>query len=423
MAITTLKTPAAYVPVATPAYWTASSSQSGQPNFKYRVIFTDVISGNTYQKDYDKRPSDSKLVFDSNFFAELYIVNFVPNNAYGFQLCAGAIRQIRVNIGELYGSGTPVYYAGSNQTYIVWNGTLDELDVPDYVTTNYVYKSSTSNWKFISSYDYSGFTPRYKLDNNAYTDKSSFIYCLSSEADDLEAIGVKCYDLSGSLIQQSRILNPYSGTTTYTNQYVCIDVGRKGLDNISSGLVQLSYPIIPSNCHYYEIEDIGISGDEPPFTYTTRKIIQRLYVTCEAKYEVYTLQYLAKNGNFETCHFPKVSTINIEVIKSIYNQNPYMLNASNEYTFTKFTPQERIYASTVRESVMLQSDWLTYEQIFAHSGLIESSQVYFDFGSTIGLVPCIVDRNSFAKIKRFNKEEPHFQVTARKGHSNRRQRG
>lgn len=421
--ITIQASPPAYTPVYSPAWFTAISSNVAAANFKYRVKITDVLTSQVIQRDYDPDPSNSnKLVLDTNAFAEEFVKNFVPNNQYGWKLCTDAIRQIKVNIGEYYGT-TPAYTAGSDQYYLVWNGSLSELQWPDYLLTDYVYKSSTSNWKFISSYNFSAFTPRYKLNNRAYTDKSSFIYCLSSEADDMEAIRIKCYDSSGSLIQSSIIANPFSGTTTYTNQYVCIDVGRKGLDNISSGLVTGTYPIIPSNCDYYEIEDVGISGEEPPFTYTLRKIIQRLYISCEAKYDVYTVHYLSQAGNFETVHFPKVSSMDNVSEKTSFNQNPFALNASNVNTYTKFTLREKVVNASYEERLTLQTDWLTYEEIAAHKEIIDSPVVYIDYGSTIGLIPVMVETNSYKIRKKFNTGEPAFQITVKKGFKNSKQRG
>lgn len=420
--ITILSSPPAYTPVYSPAWWTASSSNNGAANFRYRVVFTDVLTGATLTKDYFKRASDNKLVMDSNFFAEIYTKNFVPNNQYGFQKCTDAIRQIKVNIGEYYGT-TPAYTAGSDQTYIVWNGVLEDLEYPDYAMTDHLYKSSTSNWKFISSYDYSGFTPRYKLNNRAYAGKSSFIYNISTEADDFEAIRIKCYTEAGVLIQSSIIANPYTGTTTYTDKYVCIDVGRKGLDNISSGLVTGTYPIIPSNCDYYEIEDVGVSGDEPPFTYTLRKIIQRLYISCESKCEVFALHYLAKRGNFETCFFPKVSKRKNSSGKSTYNQNPYDLNASNVYTYSKFTQMQKVLNSYKEVRIDLQTDWLTYEEIAAHTEIIDSPVVYLDFGATIGLIPFEVETNAYEDKRKFNTGDPIFAITGRLGGTNSKQRG
>lgn len=421
MAITTLATPSAYMPVATPAYWTASSGQTGQPNFKFYVVFTDLISGNTYTKKYNPIPGTTKVVFDSNFFAELYVVNFVPNNQYNFKKCDGGIRQIKVNIGEYYGS-TPAVFTGSDQTYIVWNGSLDEQQVPDYAQADYLYKASTTNYKYLINMPNTSGNGRKQPDVKTYSGKSHFVYCMSSENNDLEFFRINTYNSAGTLIGQYDIPNAFTAGTTYTNKYVCIDVGHKGLSalvNVTDYTVVFgSAPIITDSVSYYDVID---SYTAPPAT--ARATIVRIYIGCEPKYEVYTIHYLNKYGKFETCHFPKVSTINSEVVKAIYNQNPYSLNASNVYTFTKFTPQERVYASSITDSLVLQSDWLTYDEITAHKDLISSPVMYLDYGSTIGLIPFLVDDRSYVETKKWNTNNPYFQIRGKKGSTSRRQRG
>jgi hypothetical protein len=418
MAITLLSQPPAYSPVYSPAWWTASSSQVAQPNFKYYVVFTDLITSATLTKKYDKRPSDNKLVFDSNFFAELYTEPYVPNNVYGFQRCTDGIRKIRVNIGEYYGT-TPVVYTGSNVEYIVWNGVLTELEYPDYLITDYIYKNSTSNYKYLdTNVNTSG---NYRPDGITYSGKSHFIYCLSSEATDIELLRINTYNAAGTLLGQYDIQNPYAPGTTYTDKYVCCDVGHKGLSAISSpadySVITGSAPIITSSVAYYDVIDGYLA---PPVT--ARKTYQRIYIGCEPKNTVYALHYWSKTGKFNTINFPKLSSVNKTSEKLTFNQNPYELTA-DVYSYSKFTAQERVLNASTQERITLQTDWLTFEQITEYAEIIDGPLCYLDYGPTTGLIPVIVETNTYAEFYHPNTRIPAFQITVRKGITNSKQRG
>lgn len=415
--ITLLSQPASYTPVYSPAWWTASSSNTAQPNFMYTVVFTDLITSATITKQYEQRPSDAKLVFDSNFFADAYTLNYIPNNVYGFKRCTDAIRKIRINIGETYDIATvSTYTAGSNVDYIVWNGILTDLEYPSYATSTYIYKSTTVNYVYLSNNK--SVTSIFKNDGITYADKSAFLYCISSENQDLQYLTIYTYNAANALIGTSYIANPYTGGTTYTDKYVCIDIGHKGLSHISAGLVTGTYPIMTASVDRYEVWDSNTLVPLVP----DRKCIQRFTIGCEAKSTPYVLQYLAKDGQFETINFPKISEINNQTVKTTYKRTPYALVA-NVNTYTTFTGQEITLSSNTQSRITLQTDWMTYEDIEAHKEIIDSPVVYIDYGSNIGLIPVQVETNSYKVLKQWNTGNPYFQITIRHGHTNNKQRG
>lgn len=406
------------LPATSPAYWTVYDSINySQPNFKYTIKITDVITGNFTIKEYLPRFADNKAVFDTNFYAEEFIKHYIPNNVYGFKLCTDAYRKVTVNVGMTYGS-TPTYYAGTNYDYYVWNAVEDYSNWPTYSQTNYVYKNSTSNWKYLTPNTVNPRAGHYTADEKTYPDKSAFIYCLSSENNDFEFIRINAYDSGGTLLHYSDIANPYESGTTYTDKYVCIDVGHKGLTNISSGLVTGTYPIITSSVAYYDVIDAYTN-----ITPTARQNITRYYIECESKCDVFTLHYLNSMGAFSTCHFPKVSTDNRTTTKSTYKKTPYELNASNVYTYSPSTPQEIVLNSTTQKKLTLQTDWLTYEDIKRHAEIADSPVCYLDMGSTIGLVPVTVETNSYVVLNEWNTGNPYFSITVRYGYTDTKQRG
>lgn len=407
MAITNLTSPQTHTPAFNGQFFVSSSNQIAAANFAYTIVITDIITSGSQTYQIEQRP-DGKVVFDASVFSRNYIRHFIPKNEYGFLVCEDATRKIRVNVGETYGS-TPAYASGTNQDYIIWNGYERYLSWPTYDKDNYVYKNSEENYQYLTSYQNADTTNFYKPHYFTYSDRSQFLYVLSSEVGDLELIRINCYDESGNLIQYSDIDNPYEGSSDYQEKYVCIDIGRKGLDNISSGLIsQGAYPIIPANCFYYEIVDMERVGDEPPFTYEARQVIQRLYLGCERRFTVHTLQFLDKEGNFETIHCSKVSEANVQAEKKYFRQNPYELE-SNVYSYDPSKPNERVYSTVGSTRIRLNSDWVTEEQCEAWQYIINSAEVYLDLGSSTNLVPVKVNTNSWRINKKWN--EKMYNVT------------
>lgn len=391
--VTVNQYPTGYRAGYNPQWFEATSTQVGSPNFTYTIKCTDMITSATDTYQVEQRP-DTKLVFDASNFAKNYLQHYVPNNQYGFKPCTDGLRKIRVNIGETYGS-SPAYVSGSNIDYYVWNGVVKFLDYPGYTQTDFVYANSTSNIKYLTSLKNPVGSTFYKPDSKTYSDKSYFLYALTSDQKDLEFIRINAYNAAGTLLQYSDISNPYTSSGTYTDKYLCIDVGKKGLDNIASGLVS-TYPVLPAGTAYYDVID-GYNNPGP----TARQNVVRLYVDCEPRYDYYTLHFLDKSGNFESINFSKLSETTVQADKTYYRQNPYTLT-SNTWAYTNFTKTERVLNSSTTTRIKLNSDWFDETFIDAYRYLISAPVVYIDLGSTYGLVPVKVNTNSYLVNKKFN---------------------
>lgn len=392
MSVTVLSSPQAYTPSYNSQWFTCVSSQVAQPNFTYTVVVTDLITSTTQTYEIEQRP-DTKVVFDASVFSRNFIQDFVPNNEYGWKICEDAVRKIRVNVGETYGS-TPVYASGSNTDYIIWNGYVRYLDFPGYDYTDYVYANLTSNNKYLTQL----------FRKQTSTDKSLFIYALTSQAanfmgdsGDFGTLRVETYDSNNNLLGTSDIANPYANSSTYTDKYLCIDVGHKGLSEISSGLVTGTYPIMTSSVAYYKLYDVSQLGN-PSATFIID--LFTVDVICEARHDVYCVHFKDKSGNFETCLFPKVSEINIEAEKKYFRQNQYGFVGDN-WVYNTFTEQEVAYSSLAKKKLRLTTDWLTDDQIENYQNII-NGRAYLDMGTTIGLIPIKVMTNSYKINKKWN---------------------
>ncbi len=404
MAVTNNQAPEDYTPGFSPQIFTASSNQTAQPNFTYTVVCTDLISGDTQTYPVPARPVDGDCIFDAKPFAETFLENYIPINTYGWQLADGGVRKIRVNIGETYGT-TPAYASGSNQDYIVWNGIVDWKEYPDYDPANYVYDAIVGDIPYLNTIS----------EEDTYEDKSNYLYALTSQAGDILEIQIDTYNASGGLIASSAIPNPYEASSTYTDKYICIDVGHKGLTEIPSGLVTGTYPIMTDNVAYYTISDsavvLGVG------TVTLKKTI---YVKCEPKYDVYTVQYLKKNGAFQTLNFSKLSENVLNKTQTTYSNLPFTYE-SNIYSYNPSARVTKVLSTERTNSVTLNTDWMTPEEVEYHQDLLDSPIIYFDFGSSADHLQVMLDTNSVRLNKRYNDKLFNLTMTFTYAHSNTRQ--
>lgn len=402
MSIVVSQEPEDYTPGSSPQIFSASSNQTGQPNFGYTIVCTDIITSETQTYNLPAR-ADGDVVFDARPFSELYLDHYIPENLYGWQVATG-VRKIRVNIGETYGTN-PAYASGSNIDFIVWNAILDWKDYPNYNPADFVYDNTTDNVKYLNS----------GVDEDTFSGRSNYLYALTSQVDDIYALEIKTYDANGVVIDTHQIANPNVASSDYREKYLCIDVGHKGLTNIASGDVDV-YPIMTDDVAYYVVSDIYDNGSG--FTITPLKTI---YVKCEQKYDVYTVHYLTKAGAFQTLNFQKLSVNNLTKEQTTYSKLPYTYSGG-VYSYEPSARVKFVLNSDRRQVVSVNSDWLTEEQVEYHQDLLDSPIIYFDFGTT-DYLQVVLNTSSYRINKKYNEKLYSLSMEFEYAHSNTRQVG
>ena len=402
---TTFSPTPVYVPAYNPQVFSAISNQYASANFKYTVLVTDVATSQTITLQIPARPVDHRMTFDASFIAKNLITHYLPINTYGFQKATG-IRKIRVNIGETYGS-TPTYHAGTDFDYYIWNGVVDFLTYPVFDKDNYLYNASVtspSNRVELSAC----------LDDITYPDRSNYIYWLTYGAGDLLKLKIVTQKSDGSSTV-SYIANPYQSSTTYTDKYLCIDVGYKGLANISSGLVTGTYPIVSAQTVSYQIYEELSSAPDPP-----TRLIQSFTVGCEGVFDVYSVHFLAKNGQFETIHFPKNSNETVNATREEYGQIPFTMD-SGSYFYSRSSSADRVLTSSSVTKLNLRTDWIDADHVSLYREVLDSPLCYLDTGSTLDYAAIIPIPTSYTVNKSFNKKLFQLQMEFKYAHSNYRQ--
>lgn len=410
MAVTVSQQPEDYTPGFNPQLFVALSTQVASANFVYTVEVTDLITSESIQYQIAKDPNDDRCYFDAMPFVENYLQNYVPINQYGWQRCTDASRKIRVNIGETYGAtGSEILYPGSNIDYIVWNGVIDYLDFPAYDPADYVYRSnSTTNLVYLSS----------RFNDTTYSDRSNYFYALTSEAGDILNVQITTYDSSGIAIGTSTIANPYEAGTTYTNKYLSLDVGPKGLTNISSGAVTGTYPIITNSVASYDIVANCITGSPAAGEADT---IRSYTISDECRYDVYTVHFLAKTGAFETIQFSKRSDVESSRQEATYKVTPYT-KTGGTMTYARSAPLEKNLSSGRTTKITLNTDWLDQDQIDLYEQILDSPVIYLDEGSALSYARLKLITDTYKVNKRYNERLFQLTMTFQYSHANYRQR-
>lgn len=408
MAITILQQPSTHMPAFNANWWEASSTQSAQPNFQYTVICTDMITGTQQTYDCPKNPSDL-LRFDSGEFASQFITQLNPSGLYGFQRNTGAIRQIRVNIGETYGA-TPAYTAGVDVDYIVWNGSLPFLEFQSYAVANYLYSQANNiqlitnnkhpSWSFGPS---SAPTANYSYDENNYTGRSSYLYFLSSADGDVKNLTIEGYSAAGVLLATSVITNPYNTGTTYTDKYVFIDVGYDGLLNMPGAQISSGTSPIPvSTFAYWIVYDssdwLPVAGIGAPYIWPLKKIVN----VCEQRFDVINCHYLSKYGSFESQLFNKLSERTSDSQSTEFSQLPYNQNTG---AYDYGASVENVHSVSEKSRIKINTDWLTENEVTRLKQMASTQKLFIDAGDSGGYKAMKIVGRSYVETRRYNEKQ------------------
>ena len=403
MAITIQSSPTSPTPAYNENWVVATSNNTTQPNFYYTIVLTDVTNSYVFDTIKIKPDPNNKLVMDLQAYVQLLMVNYIPVNLYGWQKCTNATRKFRFNVGETYDVlGTPTYFAGTNTDYIAWNAGVDKQFIAPYSPNYFCYDSSIPNLVYLTI-----------LPSKTYIDRSQYLYALCQEnVGELNKIDVLTYNAAGSLLGNYTIDRPDAGTGLYSDNYVAIDVGYKGLLGITAPFVTVnsgSYPIITSNVASYVIKN----GD-------TNDVIKNITIECNPKFEVYTLHYLKANGSYETLHCNLAATLSSSKTTTSFRKSGWSL-ISNVMTLDPALNTEKIQSVTIQDKLQLNSDWLTDAEFALHKDLFTSTDVRLDIGSLTTYKGVKVTQTSYT-TKNTDRLR-NYQIDLDYTHQNFRQRG
>ena len=153
-------------------------------------------------------------------------------------------------------------------------------------------------------------------------------------------------------------------------------VGTQDITTPNSFLFQTSAAIspyeltIPTNTTRYTVQLLRISNDNP-----LSDIVEYVIYDGCSQYEKVNVYYQNKYGAEDVFVFDKKSTKNTDIQREVYKTG---YGLTNDYTRAGVN----VYNSKISTKHVLNTDWLSKDDYIALGELIESNQVFIDFGET-----------------------------------------
>lgn len=371
MAITILSSPGTHTPAYNNQYFVASSTNSGQTNFKYKV--TVEINNGYYNPNVTlkipARPDNSKLYFDPKPLAKSYISSPFHNTNTDF-FCADAddnseIKKVTIGIDEEYGSPVSAF-SGVSASYYIWNASYNNIDFADFTY------ATTTKAKDLT------LTPSL-ADTIHYDQKYLFkSWERGFSTRNLRYLSLTCFDSSGNTVQDAVIENALYDTTiastAFIRNWIGLNCSPYGFNNFTGSITSQSQPglLVPTNTAYYSFYFYSVA----PIISNISSNVHTVYIDdyC-SKYSRYVLHFLNRLGNYDSFTFNLLSRYKTDKETSEYKKIPYELNGSNVYRYEKYTNDTVTYNTILTNKWTLNTDWIDNDKATWLRDLFASPEV------------------------------------------------
>lgn len=186
---------------------------------------------------------------------------------------------------------------------------------------------------------------------------------------------IKTYNSAGQV-------NSYAITisNTDTDKVLMFDVSRQNLEDVYSYATE-------EDLEYLTVQASGVSGTTQTY---------RVNLECQKKYQTIPVVWMNKWGAYESYHFTKAHSKNIEIERKEYQQQGYTVGASGVISYaTSNTYQRRrmTYSQQARQRWTLKTDLLTDSEWAWLGELIQSPEVFVIVSGY--LVPVVMLTNNY----------------------------
>lgn len=379
MAITIEQGVASLLPVYNDAYYTLSSTNVNQPNFKFVVDY--YINGVKVDRQLiPPHPTNQVGYVNIAPILESRVSKDIAITDDRIKANSNSYVEYVMKFGEAYGSTGTIIYPDLHVTGAkhFWNGIFDYEDFVDYSSGDYIC-SSGSIAPFLTNKPSSG---DIHLDDNAwlywinYNQNTSYMYIVT-RASDLSTLNTfKVSTILGSI--------PFLRCPT----------GANNINDIPNSQFTLgAQPVLLGNEDSYSIQIFDASNNP---------ISERYFYTIAnncSRYEKRRLQFLNKLGGYDFFDFTMASKETIDVDRSIYKKS-LGTGGSHAYQFSKNDRGYSQYHTKIKDKISIQSDWVTEAEMEWLEELITSPDVYLDNGTA--LIPINITNPTFERKKDVN---------------------
>lgn len=397
MAITVRQEPANLFPAYNDAVYIVTSSNVGQPNFKFvadiyvNSVKVDRMLIPPHPTELSGKVNVSPLL-ESRVSVDINLSDnrILPNNNSNVEYT--------LKFGEAYGSSGTVIYP--NLTTVsgkyLWNAVLDYPDFCNYSSGDYI-------GNFLSEHPYLNTGMELMVDDNAWLYWNNFNL-------DTTYVQVRTYNSANTLIGTFKIDNKY-----ITSRFLRIPTGPYNILSIPDAQFTLGLqPIITGSVAYYTVQAFD-SLDADISDRAQYNIVENC-----SRYEKRRLQFLNELGGYDTFNFTLVSKETMDIERSIFKKD--LGSYGSSFSFVN-SPNDRAYSqyhTRIKDKISIQSDWVTEEQLAWLEQLVTSPDVRLDDG--LYLIPINITNTSFEKKKVVNEKLFNLQLEYTLSYDRYRQR-
>jgi hypothetical protein len=404
MSVTNLYPPSDKACIYDGVWWTATSDNIDQTNFKFVFDVYDADDNQLIRAKIFPDPNTGRGYFDVSgvlrsavnlewfkFDYTLQFYNQVLNNTNNLKI------EYKVKVGEEYNVGS------SGIT------SLDEIS-----GQTYAYNSINDVWAKGNDYKFApttavGVTEPYGyVSNRPFVTNSQYskepiligvhIKYVDTPLDYFNKFTIKKYNSAGTLLATNYDVYELNPGDDY---YMMVNIGVEGINNV------MGAGYINSDVAYYTIQ-IG-------------KDVFRVNLQCNGMYELYTLTFLNRLGMFDTARFSCVNKLIMDVQKKSFERRDvsfndtgvsYKVAGTNQYNETKIN-----YDGVINWNLKLTMDFPTDEEYEWLSELIYSTKIvltkYID--GVAYHYPCTIKNSNYEYIQRLSSKLKTLEIEVELG--------
>jgi hypothetical protein len=369
MSITIRQQPDIWTPIYNPMVFVLDSTNTAQSNFKY--IADIYVSGVT---DYVRLTIDADPTYDQGLVDIHRIVESHVTNSPGYKTLSGfqkasqSMIAYEVKFGEQYGVASAVTNYPNltvTGTKYAFNGAYTPHDWLSFDGTDFAIEDTGS---ILSDYTGSRLTTMSSTDD-------SYIHYVTNTSGTVYYAEIKTYDSTGSLIQTAKIENDYQDVGAYDQRRMVFYSGVRALNaaSLSSG----SQPVIDSSVYSYTVALTNYAGINQlygglPITFTRND-------NCLANRSPLTVHWLNTKGGFDSYQFTMINRYKASVKRTTYEKTVGSMG-SNSWSYNYYDQSKTVIDTDVQVRYELQSDWISMDDQYLISQLIESPLIFVDNG-------------------------------------------
>lgn len=392
--ITIQQQPDIWTPVYNPMRFILDSTNNAQTNFKY--VADIYVSGvaDYVRLTINSDPNYAQGDVDIHRIVESYISSSPAYKSQsGFQKASDSMIAYEVKFGEQYGAtGSVVTYPNLTVTgtKYAFNAAYTPLDWLDFDGTNL----AIEDIGLIFS-DYTG--NRLTTMNGT---EDSYIHYISNTSGTVYFAEIKTYNAAGGLIQTAKIQNTYQAVSAYDQRRIVFYSGVRGLNTAT--LFSGSQPVIDSTVYSYTVALTNYAGINQlygglPIRFTRND-------GCNAGRTPITLHWKNSRGGFDSYEFTMINRYKTETKRTTYEKRVGSM-ANNSWAYNHYDAGKTVIDSKVQARYELQSDWVSMDDQYLITQLIESPEVYYDDGGNFIAVTVISPTEAQMKTDAFGDNE------------------